>query len=72
MECIGSLDADSIRRLAELHLEKLSALAPERALRVIDKMPDNYMYVGFLATLFPRAAFIHCRRDLRDVASRAG
>jgi tetratricopeptide (TPR) repeat protein len=68
MECIASLDAVSIGRLAELHLEKLKALAPERALRVIDKMPDNYMYVGLMATLFPRAVFIHCRRDLRDVA----
>ncbi len=35
---------------------------------MIDKMPDNYMYVGLMATLFPRAVFIHCRRDLRDVA----
>jgi hypothetical protein len=26
------------------------------------------MYVGLLAALFPRAVFIHCRRDLRDVA----
>ena len=68
MECIANLDAESIRRLAELHLERLKALAPERAERVIDKMPDNYMYVGLLATLFPQAAFIHCRRDLRDVA----
>ena len=31
-------------------------------------MPDNYMYLGLLATVFPRAVFIHCRRDLRDVA----
>ncbi len=31
-------------------------------------MPDNYMYLGFLASLFPNAVFIHCRRDLRDVA----
>jgi hypothetical protein len=31
-------------------------------------MPDNYLYLGLLATLFPRATFIHCRRDLRDVA----
>ena len=38
------------------------------ALRVIDKMPDNYLYMGFLAALFPRARFIHCQRDLRDVA----
>ena len=31
-------------------------------------MPDNYLYLGLLAALFPRAKFIHCRRDLRDVA----
>ena len=31
-------------------------------------MPDNYLCLGLLATLFPRAKFIHCRRDLRDVA----
>lgn len=36
--------------------------------RIVDKMPDNYMYLGLLASMFPRAAFIHCRRDLRDVA----
>jgi hypothetical protein len=31
-------------------------------------MPDNYLYVGFLALLFPRARFLHCCRDIRDVA----
>ena len=38
------------------------------ALRIVDKMPENYVYLGLLAALFPRAKFIHCRRDLRDVA----
>ena len=31
-------------------------------------MPDNYLLLGLLASLFPRAKFIHCRRDFRDVA----
>ena len=31
-------------------------------------MPDNYMYLGLLALMFPNATFIHCRRDLRDIA----
>ena len=35
---------------------------------VADKMPDNYMMVGLLAAMFPRAKFIHTRRDLRDIA----
>lgn len=68
MECVPDLGADSIRLLADDHLKKLRALAGEKAERITDKMPDNYMYLGFLATLFPRAVLIHCRRDLRDVA----
>ncbi len=36
--------------------------------RIVDKMPDNYLYLGLLALLFPRATFIHVRRDPRDVA----
>jgi hypothetical protein len=31
-------------------------------------MPDNYLYLGLLAILFPKAKFIHCRRDPRDIA----
>ena len=48
-------------------MEKLRALSPA-ALRIVDKMPDNYLFLGLLAGLFPRAKFIHCRRDLRNVA----
>ena len=65
--CLGRLDATAARRLAAAHLDCLSAL-DATADRVVDKMPDNYLYLGLLATLFPRARFIHCRRDLRDVA----
>jgi hypothetical protein len=31
-------------------------------------MPDNTVYLGLIATVFPHAKIIHCRRDLRDVA----
>ena len=31
-------------------------------------MPDNSMYVGLIATLFPQAKLIHCTRDVSDVA----
>jgi hypothetical protein len=34
----------------------------------VDKLPDNYLYLGLIALLFPRARIIHCRRDLRDIA----
>ena len=48
---------------------QLRGLVGDGAERVIDaRCPDNYLYVGLLALLFPRAVFIHCRRGRRDVA----
>ncbi|MFL5328836.1 MAG: tetratricopeptide repeat protein [Gemmataceae bacterium] len=54
--------------VADWHLKQLETLDHGRALRVVDKLPDNYLQLGFLATMFPKARFIHCRRDMRDVA----
>ena len=67
MECVPALEPAAIRHLAEQHEAKLRALGGD-AERVVDKMPDNYLYVGMLYALFPQATFIHCRRDLRDIA----
>jgi hypothetical protein len=64
---VASLDAAAAKALAQRHLDALDAIAPG-ADRVIDKMPENLLYLGLIAVLFPRAAIIHCRRDLRDVA----
>jgi tetratricopeptide (TPR) repeat protein len=64
---LARLDRDTVRGLAQNHLDRLQELHPTAA-RVTDKMPDNYLFFGLLATLFPRAKFIHCRRDLRDIA----
>jgi tetratricopeptide (TPR) repeat protein len=66
--CLAQLDAAGIRQLAEGHLERLEELAGNQSRQVVDKMPDNYLYLGLLAVLFPQAAFIHCRRDFRDIA----
>jgi hypothetical protein len=66
-ERLGRLEPDIARRVAQRHLDRLGELN-QSVPRVADKMPDNYLCLGLLATLFPRARFIHCRRDLRDVA----
>ncbi len=66
-ENLRRLNRETVHGLAARHLERLRELAPA-ALHIVDKMPENYLLLGLLATLFPRAKFIHCRRDLRDVA----
>ena len=69
LDNISCLTPWAVKRLALHHLHRLENLANGHAAeRIVDKMPDNYIYLGLLAAMFPRAVFIHCRRDLRDVA----
>jgi tetratricopeptide (TPR) repeat protein len=67
-ECASLLDPSTIRLLSEVYLDELRPLAGDRADFVVDKMLGNFLILGLLAALFPGASFIHCRRDLRDVA----
>ncbi|MGO9463047.1 MAG: tetratricopeptide repeat-containing sulfotransferase family protein [Isosphaeraceae bacterium] len=67
LDCVPDLDRRGVQALARSHLDRLLALGSSAA-RVVDKMFNNYLYLGFLAVLFPRGRFIHCRRDLRDTA----
>ena len=55
----------TVRRLGDAHLEHLKTLGG-RVERVIDKMPDNVFKLGAIATLYPGARVIFCRRDPRD------
>jgi tetratricopeptide (TPR) repeat protein len=67
LDSLETLDRDTVRHLARRYLGELAALN-DSADRIVDKMPDNTVYLGLIATLFPRAKLIHCRRDVRDVA----
>jgi hypothetical protein len=66
--CIGDLTPDAARRLADDHALRLCELDGGKAVRIVDKMPDNYIYLGLIAALFPEATIIYCRRDFRDIA----
>ena len=67
IEGLRQLNGQTAQRLALGYLERLRTLNPT-AIRIVDKMPENYVFLGLLASLLPRAKFIHCRRDIRDVA----
>jgi tetratricopeptide (TPR) repeat protein len=65
-ECVAQLQPDDVGVLAAEQLDHLRSIAPDKA-RITDKMPSNFMYLGLIATFFPNARIIHCRRDPLDV-----
>ena len=64
--CLAGLTAAAARELGDAHLRQLTRRGGSAA-RITDKMLDNFLHLGLLAVLFPRARVIHCRRDPRDV-----
>jgi tetratricopeptide (TPR) repeat protein len=58
-------DGSPVSGFAGDYLERLSA-GSGSALRVVDKMPANFMHAGLVHMTFPRARIIHVRRDPLD------
>jgi tetratricopeptide (TPR) repeat protein len=62
---VRDLTASDLARMAREYLEKLDQISSTAA-RVTDKQPFNFMHLGLVAILFPRATILHCRRDPLD------
>jgi len=65
-QALNVLASEEIQHLANTHAALISELASSNELRVTDKMPVNFVHLGLIALLFPRAHIIHCRRNPLD------
>jgi len=64
-EAQGKPGKSLIAGIARDYLARLSALSAD-ALRVVDKMPQNFLAVGLIHAVFPRARIIHLQRHPVD------
>ncbi|MGB8327774.1 MAG: sulfotransferase [Steroidobacteraceae bacterium] len=64
-EAVGRATPAELGALARGYLELLARLFPE-AQHVTDKRPDNFLYIGLIKTLFPRARIVHTVRHPLD------
>lgn len=65
---VSALTEPAARTMAEIYLRRLTAAHPD-ARHVVDKMPHNFVYLGLIATLFPMARVVNCRRDPLDLGA---
>ncbi|MGH6954442.1 MAG: tetratricopeptide repeat protein [Alphaproteobacteria bacterium] len=64
-DCATLIGRDNAPALAAHYLEPLRAHSAD-ALRITDKLPVNFLRVGLIAALLPRARIVHTRRDPLD------
>ncbi len=61
----GAITPDRLRELAGQYRTLLRGISAD-ALRVTDKNPFNFLYIGLLRMAFPGAFVVHCRRHPVD------
>lgn len=64
--CARELTEQSINQAAQRYLDFIDTLDEEKHARITDKMPQNFAYLGLIATMFPDAPIIHCNRNPMD------
>jgi len=59
-------DDETLHSVGQLYLERLRKHNSD-ALRIVDKMPGNFFYVGLIHKILPKAKIIHSMRDPMDI-----
>ena len=66
-ERIFKLTPEVIQKEAGIYLEKIKEYQErDGILRITDKMPGNFLYIGYILILLPQARIIHCQRNPLD------
>ena len=64
-ECVTNLNNDSFTRAGADYIDAIRKYSGN-AKHITDKMPYNFLHVGLIKTVLPRAKVIHCRRNPMD------
>jgi len=64
-DALAGLDPDAFVRLGANYIRRIRRLSTA-ATYITDKLPHNFMRVGFIRAILPRARIIHCTRDPMD------
>lgn len=67
-ECMNLMGSIKSLEIAEAYTNLLQKIAGANSvpLRITDKFPHNFLNLGLIALLFPKARIIHCKRNAMD------
>jgi len=64
---IHDISSSKLQEKAAGYIKNLKQLSPD-ASYISNKMPHNFIHLGFIQQLFPNAKIIHCTREPKDTA----
>ena len=58
-------DEGDLQKIGEKYIDKMKNISSNSD-RTTDKLPTNFLYVGFIKLILPKSKIIHCYRNSRD------
>ena len=65
-EIINEFTEEDLLKLRDVYLDRVKEISPNLKNIFTDKMPYNFLYVGFIKKIFPDSKIIYTSRDSRD------
>jgi hypothetical protein len=62
---VEMMQPQDFAKLGKKYLDQITPKAPG-AMRIVDKMPANFLYTGLIHLILPNARIVHCKRDAMD------
>lgn len=62
-QTLEHMEGAGFAQLGRLYIEAVRSLCSAEYLRIVDKMPFNFIHVGFIKLILPRCRIVHCKRN---------
>ncbi len=64
-EGIINFDKDNLKKIGEEYIVKMRSISND-AKKTTDKLPINFLYIGFIKLILPNSKIVHCHRNVKD------
>ena len=62
---IINFDKKNLKKFGEMYIKKMNIIS-NKSERTTDKLPINFIWIGFIKMIFPKSKIIHCYRNSKD------
>ena len=64
-EEIVNFDKNNLKKIGDEYIAKIKDIS-NGSERVTDKLPTNFLYIGFIKLILPKSKIVHCYRNSKD------
>jgi len=65
LQGVFEFNTNNLNKIAEEYLSRMKSISND-SIRTTDKLPENFLNIGLIKLIFPKAKIVHCHRNPKD------